>query len=767
MQLSGDDVKDLSALKKCVINYEKYFRENIERYMWYMRFLMVNTVSKEEEAALGMDTPPLSFNQLDAIGCAVLGEFNAQEPGITVSVADGVISNKVMAATAEAVECHMRHDLDNTNNSFANSTTFERCLYGGYGAMEVSTEYMPNSFLQQIKHEPIDPVMVGFDPMATTKHKGDGDYCYKKIFMTEDSVRVKFGKKVSDSITYAAVTSAGSSPAFSWSYENTDTKVAVIIEFYYKEETSEKWVKLSNGEEMTRAEYNKQVKEWDEADVFVPPPEIRESKTEITTEIKRVTFCESQIIDREDTIHEMLPIVFFDGRSALVQADKGGCIMQVTRPYFYNARDAQKFKDYAGQSYAAALQARIKSQLLVSDTSVPDQLLDPYLEPQKNSVLRWKAYYNDDPNFPNPKPETITVPDMPQSVMSAFVLSDKLIQTTMGNYETQIAMQPDVSGRAIKEGAMQSDAAVKPYFDNFYECLDRVAQIKLNLLPKVYKTPRSMPVTLRNGKKSCVIINSQDINPQDKEIVKQQKADGTYQQMPVDMNYSPSDLLIKVSSGPNSAIQKRTALDQITKLMDTSPVLNGLFSGPCVGVLLDNVADFRGLERVKSEIGPYQKQQQQQQEQTKQMQEAMQQMQMQMQQLQGMVMQAQANKYNAEAQKTQTDSFIENKKVDNKESMDVANMILDRQKESDDFNIDAAKIILEKEKNTEAVLLARQQLASDQVDQVLEAVQIDAEQSRHEDTHLLEISKHEHEKDMSERALQSEKESALSPVKND
>lgn len=744
MQLSGDDVKDLSSLKKFVMDYEKYFRDNIERYMWYMRFLMVNTVSKEEEAALGMDTPPLSFNQLDAIGCGILGEFNSQEPGIVVSVADGVISDKVMAATCEAVECHMRHDLDNTNNGFANSTTFERCLYGGYGAMEVSTEYMPKSFEQQIKHEPVDPVMVGFDPMATTKHKGDGDYCYKKIFMTEDSVRVKFGKKVSDSITYAAVTSAGSSPAFSWSYENTDTKVAVIIEFYYKEESSEKWVKLSNGEEMARDAYNKAVKEWDEADIFLPPPEIRETKDEITTEIKRVTFCESQIIKREDTIHEMLPIVFFDGRSALVQADKGGCIMQVTRPYFYNARDAQKFKDYAGQTYAAALQARIKSQMLVSDTSVPEQLLDPYLEPQKNSVLRWKAYYNDDPNFPNPKPEALVIPDMPQSVIAAFYGADKLIQTTMGNYETQIGMQPDVSGTAIKEGAMQSDASVKPYFDNFYQCLDRIAQIKLNLLPKVYKTERSIPVTLRNGKKSYVIINSDNINPQDDESAKSQKADGTYQQMAVDMNYSPSDLLIKVSSGPNSAIQKRTALDQITKLMDTSPVLNGLFSGPCVGVLLDNVADFRGLERVKSEIGPYQKQQQQQQEQAKQMQETMQQMQMQMQQLQGMLFQSEANKNNAEAEKTKAEVFIENKKVDNKESMDVANLLLEQKEKETEYALKAEELAIKKEGVVGNLLMSRQQLDVDQVDQVLRAAEIEDTRAKIAQDHELAVSEHVH-----------------------
>lgn len=766
-ELTGNPEHDLQTFKDWIRDAEEYWNPNIMRFMYYMNFLCVSTIDKGDEVLLDdMNRPAMMFNQLDAVGCKLLGEFASQEPGIVVSAADGVMVDDDLANMIECVEAHMRYSLSHTNSGNAGNRTFKDEVYGGYGAMEVYTEYLPGSLKQCIKHQRLNPTMCGWDPMATEPHKGDGKFCYKKIYMTYESVKLKFGKEVANSISYVNGAGGSNTQAFSWSYQNTKQKVAVIVEMYVKKERRGRLVLLSNGEEMDEKQYKQNLKDWDKSGIMLPPPTVTDSRAEIFTDILRYTLCESKIIEvevdgkmqkYEETIFEMLPIVFFDGNSAEVQTEKGGCLQQVTRPYFYNARDAQKFKDFAGQSFAGELQSTIQSKIIVAEESIPKQYLDNYLNPQHNSVLPYKTMYKDDPNHPNPPPTIIHRPDIPQSIPAAFYGADKLIQTTLGNYDTQLAMQPDVSGKAIQEGSMESDAAAKPYFDNFFEGQTRVAQIELNLIPKVYKTPRSIPITLKNGKKSYAIINSDDIKPKttgkpDKDAI---------QNHAVYMNYKPSDLLVQVKSGPNSAVQKRAAVDQITKMMAASPEINGFFSGPAFEVLIDNW-DFRGAERAKSMVPKYQEQQQQQAAQAKQMAEQMQQMQMQITQMQGLVLQAQANKFNADAHKAAADSVIENKRVDNEESMAVANLLLTREEKEAEFALKQEELAIKETEAAGKLLLSRQELSMGQVDQVLRASEISAERERTAAEHALAVSEHVHNVNIDMAGLKNESKEAES-----
>lgn len=772
VQLSDDEDIKLKYLKECVEDWEIYWAPNNDRYNYTMHFVRVSTVSAQDEADLSfMARPPMSFNSIEAYGCKFMGEFSESEPGVEVSADDGVVADKQVALTVECIEAHMRHDLEHANNGNAGYKVMTDTVYGGFGCFEGYTDYAyKKSFDLTVPHQRVNPTLCGWDPMAMEAHKGDGAYCYKKIYMTEDAIRVKYGDEVAENIDY----DSGSDGKFAWAYTASQKRVACIVELYWKYERSGKIVKLPKDlvnlpvffdagfkPVMEEKEYKKLVKEWELSGPIIPAPKPVNKRSETFCDIYRFTFCQNKLIKTERTDYEMLPLIFVEGNSVEVQNVDGGAVRQVMKSMFYNAIDAQRFCDFAGQSFAGELEMQIKSYAIGAAESFDEQTLKNWLDPTRPSLLTYKARDKDGQILP--PPEIVQRPDMPPSIGTAFFGSQKIIETTMGFYDDRVANDPNSSGVAIQEAKLQSEAAASPFRDGYLEGLNRLAQFKLNMYPKCFKTPRSIPVVLENGKRGYAIINTTNLPERSPE------ADPDLAQTaPVYMNYDPDSLFVKVKAGPNSALQKRQALQEMNSMMSASPDMASFVLGPCLELYLSNY-DMRNIEQMKAMAGPWKEEQAAKAAQNTQMMMQLQQiqtnMQMQAGQIQALVGQAQANKLTKEADAIEAKVVQEQQKIENKEAMEVATMLLDRKKEDNDFTIDVAKIVQEQKKNEEAVLLSRQELATEQVDQVLKAVEIDNQQAQHMDTHLLEMSKHEHEKDVSEKALESEKESALSPMR--
>jgi hypothetical protein len=138
-----------------------------------------------------------------------------------------------------------------------------------------------------------------------------------------------------------------------------------------------------------------------------------------------------------------------------------------------------------------------------------------------------------------------------------------------------------MSGKAIQMGSMQSNAASMPYMMGYIKGLNRLAAIVVDLIPKYYITPRSLPVREKNGSRDYVMIN--DKNNQES----------------VDMSYDPRSLQVKVEAGVNSAMQKNLALEQIIRLMSVSESFSAFINSEGLETLLDNV-DIRGADQLKS-----------------------------------------------------------------------------------------------------------------------------------------------------------------------
>jgi hypothetical protein len=193
--------------------------------------------------------------------------------------------------------------------------------------------------------------------------------------------------------------------------------------------------------------------------------------------------------------------------------------------------------------------------------------------------------------------------------MEAFRTSDEMTQVILGSYDGAAGQNNgQMSGIAFARSAMQSNTASLPFMCGLYKGFDRVAQVYVDLMPKYYRTPRSLPVLLPDGKREYFEIN---------------KKGSLY------MNYDPNNLEVKVEMGVNFAMQKEIALQTIVSLSQASPVFAQFFNEYGLPVLLDNI-DIRGIDDLKEKSQEFQQKIQQQQQVAQKQQ--MQQMQMQAQQ---------------------------------------------------------------------------------------------------------------------------------------
>ena len=641
----------LDKIKQSVEDAYTYFRPNYERYHQFMRFVYKSTLTEDDISVLAtLGRPQIEFNMMEAYISRLRGEFSRMEPGFIVRAQDGF--DNVDPKLLSILEAHFRSILVDSDNDGFSYDVYTDLLVGGFSVVECYTDYISEMSMDQkiCTQRAFDPTLCGFDPLARKSHKGDGNFCFQLFPKEAEEVEKLYGSDALKGLKYAR-----SFSGFNWSYRAAKKDIVLMCQYDKKEFKKEKITKLSNGRVVSLKNYEELMGLWDKAGYIEQPPipigKVRESMIE---SIKRYTFSGAELIDVQSTNYKMLPLIFFDGNSAILRDNNDSCAEQMTRPYIYNVRDAQRLKNYAGQSLANELENTVEHKFIASVESIPEDYLDAYINIQKPGTLLYNAFLDGDTNVPLQPPREIIRTPIPPQISETFQMSDNLIQGILGSYDAALGIQNnELSGVAIMQGAMHSNAAAMPYTVGFMKGLNRVCQIILDLIPKYYVTPRSIPIVQPDGKRSYEVIN---------------KVGNPF------MDYDPMSLEVKVEAGVNFAVQKQISLETIIQLMQTSESFAAFINTKGLGILLDNI-EIRGIEGLRQAASQYMEETAQKQAQMEQM--AQQQAAQQIDPKQVMQMQAQAEmekvqqkreeaQINAQVQLTKisTDDAVKNKQAD-------------------------------------------------------------------------------------------------------
>jgi len=585
-----DEEEKLKQLKKEVEKSFMNFNQNYKSFNDFRRWTFVSSITTTDSSINNITRRPnLEFNILEPPISRLRGEVSKQEPAVRVSTKEG---KKVDPQLIELVENHFRHIFDNAKKNNLQYNNITDTLSGGFSAVFIYNDYIAEkSFNQDIFIErPFDPTLCGWDVLAKQDNKLDGRYCFQITVMSKEDYERTFDTKIDENEFRVNNEISG----FKWSYKSQEELFILVCDFYEKKITKKEIVLCADGVVRTRGEYNKMVKEWDK---FEQPPIIvgKPRKTNIT-EIIRYRFDSNKILAEEETIYSSLPIVFIDGNSILVKDALNSAVRQMTRPLVYAAMGAQRLKNFAGQALANELENIQQSPWMIPKEGIPAIYKEPWTNPQLASCLVYNAFKDDDPNQPLPPPQMVQRRAIPPEITQTFMGADSVIQNILGSFDNSLAKlgERELSGVAIENSLSLSNSAAMPYVVAYLNGMQSYANIILEMLPKIYVTPRTIPIMTKDGKRDYVEING--TNP-----------DGTPQ---LKFDYDKDALEIKIEAGPSFGAQQAKAFDDIVRAQQVNPGIGQFMAIEGGDVIFDNM-DFRGVDILKERYDEWSKMQKQ------------------------------------------------------------------------------------------------------------------------------------------------------------
>jgi Phage P22-like portal protein len=723
----------LERIKNNIENAYDSFQQNFESYNQTRNFVFVTTISDSQNSLLTqLRKPKVEFNVLEAYISRLRGEFSKQEPSVLVSAKPG---KEVDGELIKVIEGHLRYILQEANKAGLEYHCYTDTLSGGFSAMKVYTDYTGEmSFHQDIYMRRVfDPTMVGFDPMAMKEDKSDGEYCFE-IFPVRksDFDRQYPGVKLESVSKSNAVGSSVSN--FRWSYNMNDDEVYLVVDYYEKKKTKKTILMLSDNQVMTTAEYNKFLEDWaSEGRIEQAPVPVGKPRTTETTKIIRYKVMGSQVIDQEETDYRNLPLIFIDGNSILSRKNGTGTVRQITRSYIQNAIGAQTMKNFAGQTLCNEIENMGPSKLIVAKDSIPPQYLDAYTNPQEAIVYIYNAFKNDDANVPLPIPQPMPRPPIPPEISNAFIGADAIVQNVLGSFDASLAKlsENQVSGVAIQESATLSNSAAMPYVVSFMRGLQSAAQAAVDLIPLYYRTPRTIPVIDKEGKKSYVKIN---------------------QQGGLSMDYENDAIQVNVEAGVSFGIQQDKALQQFAMVANASPILAEFFGEECGDLVLDNIKA-RNVEIMRERYAGWKQKREQQ---------KMQAMQAQAQQpkLEQQALQIAAQQVQSENQVGMAKVQVQAMDSQAKAALKAEEIALDREK----LQVEIAKIVSDMRVEEEKLGIEQQKADDDRVTTVIDAAIKQSEHKHTVATKQFEMAHKMQESDRAHERAEKEAEAAMNAI---
>src|SRR5579872_4168842 len=591
------DKNDLERIKTNVRRSYDYFKPNYDRFNDFRRFVFESSLTSDEITLLStIGKPQLEFNILEAYISRLLGEFSKQEPDIEVNADNPDKADPLMI---RIIEMHLRHTLSDSNNQHTRYEVYKDVLSGGFSTLKVEVDYPTPKAMHQVISivRAFDPTLCGFDQLARDSHKGDGRFCFELYPMAKEDFESTYPDIPIENLNFRR-----DFAGFNWSYLNDATPIIIVADYYEKKKREVELVLLGDGAVLEYKDYKKMVKEWE--DFTQPPAIVGKPRKTMIEDIWRYRLIENAIIEEKETDFEMLPLIYVDGSSVMIKTPKNGNVRQYTRPYVYHARGAQRLKNYAGIAWANEIENTIQHKFMVAKEALPkeEEFMQAYKDVQKASVVVFNSVHESDPTMPisNPIREIQRNP-MPPEISGAFTGADALIQNVLGSYDASLGINDNqLSGVAIVEAASQSNATAMPYIVGFLQGYQRAAQVYLNLMPKYYVTPRTLPIVDHEGRKGYVKINQEE---------------------GLDLDYDANEFNVTLKAGASFQVQKSRTLQMVKEICSMSPLMAQFMAEKGLNFILDKM-EGRGIEQLKQVVEGWMKEMQQQKQMAMQAQQA-------------------------------------------------------------------------------------------------------------------------------------------------
>lgn len=503
--------------------------------------------------------PCLTINRLPAFIRQVVNDARQNKPAIAVHPVDSGADPE----TAEVFNGLIRHIEQSSDAEVAYDTALDFAVTSGLGYFRINTRYSTDDgFDQDIVVERVaNPFAVYGDPESTAADSADWNTAF-----------------VVDTLPKAAFeTRWKGAQAVDWEAEDygrlpgpwVDGDRVMIAEYWRRERTTRTVLALSDGQVIEEPTYKAQKAMFDALGVSVVgrPRQVASHKV-----VQRI-MTGAEVLETVDWAGKFIPIVPVYGEELMVDGKRR------LRSLVRDAKDPQRMFNYwrttSTELVALAPKAPFIGRKGAFET---DSAKWATANVQSHAYIEY-----DGPEPPMRQPFAGVPAGALQEAMNA---SDDM-KSIMGLYDASLgARSNETSGRAIMARQREGDVSTFHYIDNLSRAIRHAGRIMLDLIPKVYATPRVVRVLGPDGAPQSV-----GVAPGGQAGEQLRKIGRIY-----DLTAGKYDLTVR--SGPSFTSRREEAATQMIELIRAYPA-----AAPLLGDLLARNLDWPGADEIAQRLG--------------------------------------------------------------------------------------------------------------------------------------------------------------------
>ncbi len=496
--------------------------------------------------------PCLTINRLPAFIRQVVNDARQNKPAITVHPADSGAD----PATAEIISGLIRNIEYASDADVAYDTALESAVTSGLGYFRIGLDYAgEHGFEQDIRIQRVaDPFSVYADPHSTAADSAD----WNMAFVVEAMPRALFERRFR----------GGQSVDWGTDYRGVgglwlDGDRVTVAEYWTREETASRLLGLSDGQVVEAAVYAARRAQFDALGLNV----VAERPVK-TRRVRQRLLTGAEVLEETDWPGRFIPIVPVFGEELTVEGRR------VFRSLVRDAKDPQRMFNYWRTASTELVALAPKAPFIG-----PRGAFDTDAEKWATANAETHAFIEfDGPQAPERQPFDGPPAGALQEAMNA---SDDM-KAIMGVFDASLgAPSNETSGRAITARQREGDVSTFHYIDNLSRAIRHAGRILIDLIPRVYSTPRVLRVLGPEGAPQVVPVN---------QPVQAAGPAGPVRRI-YDLGLGRYDLTVE--AGPSYTTRRQEAAEQMMAFVRVFPQ-----AAPVIGDLLAKNLDWPGAAEI-------------------------------------------------------------------------------------------------------------------------------------------------------------------------
>jgi hypothetical protein len=323
-----------------------------------------------------------------------------------------------------------------------------------------------------------------------------------------------------------------------------------IVEFFYKEETTETMHLLIDNSVVSDAEYKA-------SDMAAKPVETR---TLTSCKVKWCRASGAEILEENDWLGKYIPIIPVYGE----ELDVEGKVFYIGM--LRRGKDAQRLHNYSRSAFAQRVALTPKAPWLIAEGQIEGRE-DEWGKSNSGTVgaLVYKA--TDVAGHPVPPPSRVSPVDVPAGFSQDAEMSEHDLQAAFGMYNASLGERSnEKSGKAIMARQREGDTSTFHFQDNLNRAVAYLGRQLVDLAPKVMDSRRMAQILGEDGTARMIVIDPNAALPYSKERTPDGREVEIY-------NFKLGSYGVVTSAGPSYTTKRQEAAEMQMQLVQANPTM--------------------------------------------------------------------------------------------------------------------------------------------------------------------------------------------------